>query len=267
MANAYKGPSDLHSALGHSMRPSQPSEKMLGELKELAGHWLKNVDKQARLKAEPEKNPVKFAAGKLGQAHEDKTKDYAEAWHEFIANPGLKHLTPRERHSVAREWKQNWKKGNQGYSKGLDSVSGEQRHFSEAADVRSKALQEKIEHILSGGASGGDMDAYEAAQHLGMSASEEDAGPNISTFKDPSADFANKNADFIEMHNQKKAAAQAQPITPAPTPEIPAVPAAPKPGFTIRKKASPEQLERFNRVTAAKLAMGNKKPDDGGEKE
>ncbi len=271
LANASQGRSDLEAGMRMNFRPNS-SPKMWERIKQLTPHYIRNLDKHERLNAEATKNPMKFAAGKLNSAHEDKTKDYAEAWHEFTSNPGLKHLTPRERHAAAREWKQKWREGNQDYSKGLDIVSGEQRHFGEAADVRSKALQEKMDHILSGGASGGSMDAYEAAQHLGMSTSEEDAGPNVTTFQDPSAAFAHRNADFIEMLNQKKAAQEATRLptkesvaAPPPPAAAPVTPAKPNPGFTVRKKASPEQLDRFNRVTAAKSAMINK--PEGGEEE
>lgn len=268
MAGAHQGPMDLWSAMSHSLRPSQPSDKMLAELKELAGHWIKNSDKQARLRAEPEKNPIKYAAGKLGQAHEDKMKDYHEAYHTYLQNPALKHLSARERHAAIRDWKNNWKSQAKGHSDNLAHVSGEQRHFSSAAEARNQALQEKLAHIFSGGLSGGDMDSFEAAQHLGVSTSEEDAAPNVTTFKDPSADFAARNQEFIEMQNQKRAANK--PVAPAPAappPQAAAPPAKPNPGFIVRKRANPEQLDRFNRVNAAKMAMKTTAPEDEGGEE
>lgn len=225
LVGAYKGPMDFQTALSHTVRPSQPSEKMLGELKELAKPWLENADRHSKLHADPEKNPQKFAAGKMLQAHEDYSKDYNKDYHEFLSSEDVKDLKGRDRHKTVREWKGKWHKDNPEYKENIGDVSGAQRHYEEASQIRQKSLQERIEHITSGGVGEPiDMTMAEAAQHVGGQRSEE-GGYQATTLKDPSVSFAQQNPELLRVLKQHK---------------------------------NPDIMDRFNRINAAKAAQGVK---------
>jgi stress-induced morphogen len=251
LAGAHRGPKDLQSALTHRVRASQPSEKMLSELKDLAGHWLGRADRHEKINADPEANPMKHAAGKMLQAHEEHSKGFNDAYNTFLGSDELKNKKGLERHKAIQAWKNDWKTKNPEYHQSAENVSGAQKAYKEAGDARKKSLQEKLDHIYSGGAGlATGMDMQEAAQHVGGEKNE-DGGFQARTIMDPAAVFAGNNKDFIQ---QKQA--QSQP---------PAAPAKPKADVVkiIRRAAKPEQLERFNRVTSAKSMLGGNKPQGG----
>ena len=198
LAGAHKGPSDFQTALTHTVRPSQPSEKMLGEMKELAGPWLENADRHSKLHADPEKNPNKFAAGKMLRAHEEHSKDYNKDYHAFLSSDSMKDLKGRDRHKTAREWKAKWHTDNPEYKENIGEVSEAQKHYKEAAQVRQKSLQERIDHITSGGVGiPTGMSMAEAAQHVGGQKTDE--GYSASTIKDPSVSFAQQNPELLRV--------------------------------------------------------------------
>jgi len=226
LADAHKGPKTFQEALSHTVRPSQPSSKMLDEMKELAGHWLDRADRHAKINANPEKNPQKFASGKMLQAHEENTKDYNKAYNEFLNSDELKNMKGLERHKAVQAFKQNWKQQNPEYEQNLLSGVGEaQKHYGEASQARAQSLDEAMRHIITGGQQEGAMSTQEAAQHVGGTKGDE--GYSSTIIKDPSASFAQQNPQLIEK---------------------------------LRAKLQPEQFDRFNRVRSARAAQGVEKP-------
>lgn len=221
LAGAHKGPGDFQTALTHTVRPSQPSEKMLGELKDLAKPWLENADRHSKLNADPEKNPNKFAAGQMLQAHEEHSKDYNKDYHAFLGSDEVKDLKGRDRHKAVREWKGKWHGDNPEYKENVSNVSEAQKHYKEAGEARQKSLQERIEHITSGGIGAPiDMSMAEAAQHVGGVKTEE--GYSATTLKDPSVSFAQQNPELLRVLKDNK--------------------------------ASPDQMDRLNRINSAKAS-------------
>lgn len=274
MANAYKGPTNFQDALSHPVKPSQMSEKMVGELKEIAKHWLDRADRQSKMTADPEKNPVKFASGKLMQAHEDATKDYSKAYNDFLGSDELKNKRGLDRHKAIQAWKQQWKESNPDYQKNLSNVSGAQKHFKEAKDAYGKNIHDKLMHIITGGM-GEDpssrMSAEEAAQHVGGAKAEE-GGHQASIVKDPSATFAAANQQFIEhakgqstyTRGPKTRLQSVQEQMNQPTATKPPVDTAAAHKVIVRR-ANPEQMDRFKRATSARTTLGvGSKPE--GEK-
>lgn len=239
LVGAHRGPSDFQSALTHTVRPSQPSEKMLSELKELAGPWLERAGRHSKLTADPEKNPMKHAAGKMIQAHEEHSKDYNKAYHDFLASDDIKNLKGRDRHKAIREWKNQWHAENPEYRENIHKLSGAQKSYGEAGEARKKSLQERIEHITTGGMGmPTGMSTAEAAQHVGGQKTER--GYEATTVKDPSASFAQQNPELIRILKQHKNA--------------------------------PELIDRFNRVNSARASQGVKirkkgagTPGEGGQ--
>lgn len=250
ITGAHQGPKNFQDALKHTVKPSQPSAKMQGELKELAGHWLDRADRHAKLNADPEKNPQKFAAGKMMQAHEAHAKDFNEAHNDFLNSENLKGLKGMERHKAIQAWKNDWKGKNPEYNEKAGDVSEAQKHYKEASGAKQKNLDEALQHILGGGQTEGAMSMQEAAQHVGGEKGE--SGYTASTFKDPSASFAENNPEFVNRNRAKQEAAA------APAPKKPMG----DPMAIIRRRANPEQLDRLSRVTSARAAQGvGKKPE------
>ena len=233
MAGAYDGPKDFQSALKHTVKPSQPSPKMMEQMKGLAGHWLDRADRHAKVNADPEKNPQKFAAGKMMQAHEEHAKDFNKDYDTFLNSDKVKGMKGLERHKAIQSWKNDWKQKNPQYTEGASGVSDAGKHYKESRDAKQKNLNDAIQHITTGGQSGEGMSFQEAAQHVGGAKSDE--GYTATTIKDPSASFAEANPDFV-------------------------------------KRLNADQLDRFNRVQGARASQGfkpstvvRKKPMTGGE--
>lgn len=268
MAGAHKGPKNFQEALTHTVRPSQMSEKMLGELRGIAGHWLERADRQSKLSADPEKNPMKYASGKMLQAHEEATKDYNKAYSDFLESDEVKGKKGLDRHKAIQAWKQKWKGENPDYHKNLSSMSDAQKHMKEANELYGKNIHDKLMHIVTGGMAdpSNQMSAEEAAQHVGGS-KEEEGGHQASIIKDPSASFAAANQPFMEhargqstytrgpktrlqtVQEQMQEKPKAQPVN---------LDAARK---VIIRRANPEQLQRFQRTSSVRNTLGVNKPE------
>lgn len=201
MSGAYRGPSDFQSALKHRIKPSQPSEKMMGTLKELAGHWLDRADKQARLTADEKKNPMKHAEGQIMQSHHDANKDYKEAYHGFLNSEELKGLSGRERHKAIKEFKAKWHEDNPDHKeKVLQAANHAREQFSSARKNVASDLEQQRADIAFGGRSEG-MSAQEAAQHIGGGKTEE--GYIASVKQDPVSKLAQKNPKLAEQYRSQ----------------------------------------------------------------
>lgn len=235
LARAHKGPQDFQSALTHPVRPSEISPKMLARLKELSGHWLAGAERHSKLNADPEKNPMKHASGKLLAAHEGATKNYSDAYNAFLNSEALKGKKGLERHKAIQEWKTNWKSQAGDHTKGaLEGIHGSKEHMATAVGEHGhvgqagKNVDERMKHIMAGGI-GGDpseaMSAQVAAQHVGGAKGEE--GYQSATVANPAASFAHTNREAIER---------------------------------LRTMMKPEQQERFGRIESARKIQGVSKP-------
>lgn len=235
LARAHKGPKDFQSALTHPVRPSEMSPKMMARLKELSGHWLQGAERHSKLNADPEKNPMKHASGKLMAAHENATKDYSGAYNAFLTSDAVKNLKGLDRHKAIQAWKKEFKeKGGDHTGKAIEGVHGSKEHMSTAVEEHGSAskagknVDERMQHILAGGI-GGDpseaMSAQVAAQHVGGAKGEE--GYQSATVANPAASFAHANKASVEK---------------------------------IRSMLKPEQLDRFGRIESARNIQGVGKP-------
>ncbi len=224
MAGAYKGPKTFEQALHHTVKPSMPSDKHLGELKGLAGEWLDNHDRHEKRTAEAERNPMKFAAGKMLDAHEDRTKDYHKAYSEHLNSPEVKDLKGLARHKAVQAWKEKYRQENPELDSNISNVSEAQKNYKEAGDARKRTLDDILDHVTRGGVSMPAESSYqEAAQSIGGEKSE-DSGYVTSTHSDPAASFAGNNKQFTEHL------------------------------ANVRKLANKDQLDRMQRVDTAKTA-------------
>lgn len=268
-------PRDFMRALQSYVKPTQLSPKMHEHAKKVAQQWLDQYEQYLSERARPEINPVLHASGKLKSAYEEKTGDYNKAYSDFLASDELKGKSPMERHKAVQAWKTKWKQENPEQAGTLSDVSSAGSAFKEAEEARKKHVEDVKHHLVHGGApiespsseedveTSAPMSARAISEHMGISGGEEDEGPKISAQMDPSMKFATQNKKFVEsvLRPQvgekavKQPAATEQAKTPA---AETATPAEQKPKTIIRRMAKPDQVERMQRVDAAKMAQAKK---------
>ena len=151
MANAHGQKNlDYEKAMAGNTSPDIPSEKMRGEMQNLADHWLGAADKYERRTADKSVNPHKHAAGVMEQAQEAATGDYTKAYNEFLGSDDLKDKKGRERHKAVRAWKKQYKEDNPEHEKGLDNLADTQKTFEEADQARETSVTDILHNILHG---------------------------------------------------------------------------------------------------------------------
>ena len=274
---------DFERAKKSSVAPTMLSDKMLAELKDIAKQRLSSYSEYEGSRAEPEKQPVKYASHQMKTAHEEATADYSKAYSDFLASDELKDLDPLEQHDRVEGWKSEWKRNNPEYNKNLINSASAGSKYKEAKQARKQHVDEVKHHIVHGGApiesSAGEdevestapMSARAISEHMGLGGGEDDDAPKFSAEQDPSTRFASSHRKFLEEvlrpqvgQAQKPAAQPAKPSAhPAQTPTQPTQaatqPAAPAPKTVIRRMAKPDQLERLKGTDAAKMATQPKK--------
>lgn len=235
---AHKGPTDFQSALKHNIWPSQMSDKHLGELKDIAKHWLDNKDRMDKLDADPEKSPIKHASGQAMKRHEELTQDYNKAYNDFINSDEVKGLKGRERFKAVKDWKSKWHEENPDYHEKLAGGDVHQ-HFREAGSVgggstgsgssgiMGQNINDRIDRIAGIGSTDA-MSNEEAAQHVGGVKTEQ--GTQASTVRDPLSSGA--------IHPKQRELAQKQ--REQNTQKL------------LEQYGKPEQLDRLVRLRSAK---------------
>jgi len=204
LAGFHKGTRDYKAALKSNVAPSMPSDKMLSNLKALAGEWIQNARLQEMSNADEIDNPLKHAAGQVINAHKESTKDYEKAYSDFLESGDIKDLKGRDRHKAIQTWKENWKKENPSHEENLDNAASKQSKFSDAAQNIKQKGEEISQHIARGGISQvPEMSDKEAMQHLGGGKGEEGYTTG-SIVKDPLANFASKNPQYAKMLNKEQ---------------------------------------------------------------
>lgn len=218
-ANAHKPPVDLMSALSHKINPSQPSDRMLDMMREIALDYKRRASTQAGESADPRFNPIKSAAHKSGQAHQDVYGNYANDYKKFLAELDEQDLHPLEYDDAVSQWKQQWHDQNPDARESMiQSAESGSQAFTEAGQARQQELEEGALDLISGGmrgegasvgefseqASGGQaIDAQTAAQMVGGAKGE--SGYEAGIFKDPATSFRERNPEYVESLKQRLA--------------------------------------------------------------
>jgi hypothetical protein len=226
---------DFQSALKSNVWPDDHSDAHIEKLKPLVAQWIDNKKRLDEIEADPEKNPVKFASGRLRVAHEDHTKDYNKALHDFMSSDDVKQLTGRQRHQAVRDWKNKWKTENPEYHDNLKNVSEAQTHFKDIDKQTKTNIEDRLRRISGAGAMPVSMSTEEAAQHVGGIKTEH--GSQAATVRDPLAALGAANPKLREQ-------------------------AVKDLHSLIGKHGTPEQQERFKRVTSARSVI--RRPGGGG---
>jgi hypothetical protein len=226
LAGAHSAPSDFYSALRSGTKPSEPSPKMLEQLKSHAHEWLRNADRKQMEAAEAENNPQKHATGKAIAAHEEAHKDFETAHNAFLNSDELKGLTGRARHQAIQAWKKDWSEKNPEHREKAVAAANSGKAFAEANEARKQKRAEGEQAILDSGKSfghdmtsefsneasgGGDgpMSAQAAGQSVGGEQNEE-GGFSTNIKKDPAAVFAERNPEYVKHLQSKLNPQQAQ---------------------------------------------------------
>lgn len=212
IAGAHEAPTDFYSALKHTVNPSEPSPKMLEQMKALSHEWLRNANRTGDASADASMNPQKYSSGKAIAAHEDAHGNFHDAYQEFLGSDELKGLRGRARHQAIKEWKNNFHEQNPEYKDKAASVAGVGKEYESANQARKQRRDEGTQAILEAGmAHGGDVGGYSseaaggvdqnmstqhAAQMVGGEKGESGYSANIQ--KDPAAVFAERNQDYVK---------------------------------------------------------------------
>lgn len=212
MAGAHKAPNDFYSALKHTTNPSEPSPKMLEQMKSLSHEWLRNANRKGDEAAEAEVNPIKHASGKTIAAHEAAHGEFADAHNAFINSDEVKALKGRDRHNAVKAFKADWHEKNPEHRDKAIAAADSGKVLQDATEARNKARTEGSQALLEAGMSSGksgnggysdtaagfsgEMSDQQAAQMIGGEQTE--GGYNANIKKDPSAVFAERNPEYIK---------------------------------------------------------------------
>lgn len=239
MAGASKFPHmNFQEALNHNVFPSEMSDRHLADMAEIAKHWITNKSNLDKLHADPEKEPIKHASGRAMKAHEEATKDYNEAFNNFINSDEFKNLKGRERFKARQQWRQKYMEENPDFHEKVTSAdvhsgfrdAGSVGGGSKGAGASGKmgqTIQERLDAIA--GVSGGEgMSSEAAAQHVG--GIKTDTGTQASTVQDPLAGSA-VHAKQREMAAKQRAQQM------------------------IQRMGNPDQQDRFKRLRSAKSVI------------
>ena len=264
---------DFQRALTSNVKPTMMSDKMLQEMRDVAGQWLNKYHAKSAKYLEPEKNPVQYAAAQMKAAHENRAAKFNKEYGDFLASDQLKGLLPMARLKAVEAWKNDWKQKNPEYESTSANVYD---IVPKAKEARQKHIDEIKSHLVHGSmpaeAPGGEefesapTSGRATAEHMGMK-QEDEGGPQYGIIKDPSFGFAGAHRKFIESQLAPEVKAK----QPHPAQQTPAAPARQAPEAVsaeqsqaepqaepakavIRRRASPEQVERMSRIDAAKMA-------------
>lgn len=204
----------------HKIKPSQPSDKMLSQMKGLAGDWLRNAERKIGESAEAKKNPIKHATSKALSAHEDAHGNFKTAYDDFLSSDNVKELRGRDRAKAIRDFKSKYNEDNPEHREGAIAAADTGKIYGSAMDERKQHIKEGEQSIIDAGKSGGEMStvgefsagasgnmdnmtAQGAAQMAG--GAQEEGGYTSGTVKDPAMHFAESNPEYVKSLKDKLA--------------------------------------------------------------
>jgi hypothetical protein len=224
LAGAHEAPTNFYDALRHSVRPSEPSPKMLEIMRDHARKWKENHAKVTESHAEADVNPQKYASAKSLAAHDAVHKDFATEYQKFLDSDETKKLTGRARHQAIQAWKNKWHEENPEHREAAKQAAAAGTAFKEANAARKQRRDEGMASILTAGFSSGEDNpmagefssgaAGETPETRGMSAAgqmvgaeqdEDGGGFQTNTKKDPNLVFAEQFPEYVKNAKEKLA--------------------------------------------------------------
>lgn len=202
-------------ALKSKLDVSEPSPKMLEEMKSIAKNWLSDARKNTEY--DPKKNPILNASGKALQAHEDVHRDFSEAYNNFLNSEELKSMSRKERRQAIKDFKSKYHEENPDHRSRAASAADAGAAYSENSAARKQQLMDGLSAILTAGqvnvtdqpqgyseqvaGAGGTMTSQAAAQMVGGEKGEGGYQANIK--KDPAMLFAEQNPEVVKQLKEK----------------------------------------------------------------
>lgn len=228
------------TSLGHAVEtnrthPSEPSPKMLEELKPHAKQALSDWRMGEAVSADAAKNPVKAAHGHAVATHQAAIQDYATSLKNFKASPEYSKLSMKDKFNAEQMFKKNFEMQNPEHKSKLISAAGstadKQKEVQQAREgyLGDKDLDLITAHLHSA-LGGEDMTDTGKMQSVGGEGTE-DSGPMAGTTSDPMSHFATKNPEYIKQIKDK-----------------------------LLSRMSDDQKKRLGLVDAAKTAAGHNAP-------
>ena len=111
-ANAHDSPKDFQAALNHKVNPSQPSDKHLETLRDLALDYKKRSAKLEGEQASAGTNPQKYASHRNLQSHDEAYADYDKEYGSFLKELDDQDLHPNEYDEAVSKWQGDWHEKN-----------------------------------------------------------------------------------------------------------------------------------------------------------
>ena len=136
-------PRTFEQALNHRVHPSAPSAAMLDMIKPHAKKWYERAMKQTDMEADPERNPIKHAAGKTSSAREEHRRAYKTAYNKFLTSPEYKDLEsdPAKAHEAIEKWKSGYHEKNPEHNAKIASIASPV-NIKDVMNVRKKNLED-----------------------------------------------------------------------------------------------------------------------------
>lgn len=202
-AGAHDAPKDFMSALESRVNPSQPSDKHLETMRDIALDYKRRSAKHEGETAEAGISPQKYASHRDIKAHEEAYGDYNKDYKEFLSELDKKDLHPLDYDEAVSKWQEDWHAKNP-EAKGKMVESAEAgKVFGEAKQIREEKIKEGALGIITSEAAGGAPapSMQTAAQMIGGKKGE--AGYEAGTVKDPAAIFREQNPEFVAQLKRK----------------------------------------------------------------
>jgi hypothetical protein len=178
----------------------QPTREELTRLREYTRPWTGRTRDKTKLEAEAHVNPELHHQGHLIEARNMSHADRQKAYHAFSQSPDFQNADPITQMEMESKFHEDWHKQNPEHLMNALTAGHEAHQKGSQAYGRFKQVKdEKLRHIVGGGAQPGSMSVEEGMQHVGGSREDEDSAPS-GIQQDKSAQFASGNRDFVEQY-------------------------------------------------------------------
>lgn len=143
-------PKNYEDAVKSNIKPTEISDKYLGDTQHLAKEWINNYDAYRKKHADPSKNVDMAIEGAHKQASESHLGDYKTEKKKFLDN--IKDLHWKEHKSKLGEWEKNWKESHPDHDSNVKNFFDEShKKTNDALLSRQLNLKNMWGHIIGGG--------------------------------------------------------------------------------------------------------------------
>jgi hypothetical protein len=203
LAGAHRNqPRSPEEAIHHPIKPNEPSQKMIDDLRDTAHKHLERSRQAQGISADPRVNPQLYARAHAEQArakyHEKFDKDFGAHL------DSIKHLSGREHQKQVSEWKKKYRQENPEYHSGIGQLAQEEKEHGHRASLEhAKGKEELINFLLHGSPEGSGISDEAIGEYMGSPKDTE--GQRRATIeKDPAVTFREQNPEFLKILERYK---------------------------------------------------------------